>query len=114
MATHWICLDERALLLIVVVALVRGDDDDRLHPTNPAYDIEDVGGAHHVCFVSLERLAERSANEGLCREVKDDIGLDPLDDCVNGIGVTNVGDVVINDLLEIGLRKESRRWLHLI
>lgn len=46
--------------------------------------------------------------------MEDDIGLDPLDDCVNGLGVTNVGDVVINDLLEIGLSKESWRWLHLI
>jgi hypothetical protein len=46
--------------------------------------------------------------------MEDDIGLDPLDDCVDGPGVTNVGDVVINDLLEIGLRKERRRWLHLI
>ena len=46
--------------------------------------------------------------------MEDDIGLNPLDDCVNGIGVTNVGDVVINDLFEIGLRKESWRRLHLI
>jgi hypothetical protein len=33
---------------------------------------------------------------------------------VNGLGVTDIGDVVINDLFEIGLSKESRRWLHLI
>ena len=46
--------------------------------------------------------------------MEDDIGLNPLDDCVNGLSVANVGDVVINNLLEIGLRKESRRWLHLI
>ena len=114
MSAHWICLNERALLLIVVVALVRGDDDDRPHSTNAAYYVEDVGRAHHVCLVGLERLTEGSANERLGGEVEDDVGLDTLDDCVNGLDVTNVGDVLINDLFEIGLSKESWRWLHLI
>jgi hypothetical protein len=33
---------------------------------------------------------------------------------VNGLGVTDIGDVVINDLFAIGLGQESRRWLQLI
>jgi len=77
----------------VLITLVAGHYDHRANALDLRSGGKNMNGAHYVGRISLDWLAIRPTNQGLRRQVKDNLGLQLLQKDHNGLEFTDVAIV---------------------
>jgi len=89
--------------LVVAVALVRRDDDGRRNRVARADSVEHVSRARHIDGERLGGVIVRVADDGLCGQVKDDVGPGLEKRCGDVLGIADIADDVSgHEVLDAG------------
>ena len=107
-AAHRLVLAVAPVPLTVVVALVRGDVDDRLDAADAAHRLEHVDRAHDVRLVRLARRLEGASHERLRGHVDDDLRASGRDRVSQGVEVADVQPHVLARPRRRGRRRRAR------
>ena len=103
MPAEFVVLAKRAAHLEIFVNLVRRDHHCGARLFERTQRVADVGGAHHVCGESFQRLRIRAPHERLRGEMKNIVGLKILNGCSHRFRVTHVGNLVAHPCCEAEL-----------
>ena len=107
-AAHGVRLSERPIVFVVLVALVAGDDHDRLNRGAGAGRFEHVHGSHHVGLECLVWLRVRPQDQGLGGQVEDHRRLRGLHFGYQAASVADVGDHVVEPRAQVDRLEQTR------